>query len=115
MIASTSRNSLLLLLENVSQKAVDTFRARDIYVDHFSDSMSEEQLVRRIGAYHGVGIRSKTRITARVLQSAPKLQFVACFCIGTNQVDVETCSLLGIPVFNSPFSNSRSVAELLVA
>ncbi|KAK1233075.1 D-3-phosphoglycerate dehydrogenase 2 [Marasmius sp. AFHP31] len=117
----------LLLLENVSQRAVRAFRERGFHVDHLTKSISEDELIKRIGTYHGVGIRSKTRITPRVLEHAPliqsipknansgfKLQVVACFCIGTDQVDIAACTRLNIPVFNSPFSNSRSVAELVV-
>ncbi|KAL0066610.1 D-3-phosphoglycerate dehydrogenase 2 [Marasmius tenuissimus] len=104
----------LLLLENVSQRAVRAFRERGFHVDHLTKSISEDELIKRIGTYHGVGIRSKTRITPRVLEHAPLLQVVACFCIGTDQVDIAACTRLNIPVFNSPFSNSRSVAELVV-
>ncbi|KAF8531029.1 hypothetical protein JB92DRAFT_3092582 [Gautieria morchelliformis] len=105
----------LLLLENVSQNAVRAFRAQGFQVDHFTKAWSEDELVEKIASYHAIGIRSKTKITERVLKSATKLLAIGCFCIGTNQVDVLTAARAGIPVFNSPFSNSRSVAELVMA
>jgi D-3-phosphoglycerate dehydrogenase len=77
--------------------------------------MSEKELLECIGDYHAIGIRSKTKITAKVIQAATKLLCVGCFCIGTNQVDLTTAAKAGIPVFNSPFSNSRSVAELVIS
>jgi len=71
--------------------------------------------VEKIGQYHAIGIRSKTRITERVIKAASKLLVIGCFCIGTNQVDLDTAGRAGIAVFNSPFSNSRSVAELVMS
>ncbi|KAK1229661.1 D-3-phosphoglycerate dehydrogenase 2 [Marasmius sp. AFHP31] len=105
----------MLLLENINQLAVDAFRAQGFHVDHQAKAMSEDELVEKIGTYHAIGIRSKTKITARVLKAAPKLLAIGCFCIGTNQVDLKAASSAGIPVFNSPFSNSRSVAELVMS
>lgn len=105
----------LLILENISQDAVRAFRAQGYHVDHHICAMSEDELVSIIGSYHAIGIRSKTKITARVLKAASKLLVIGCFCIGTNQVDLTSAAQAGIPVFNSPFSNSRSVAELVMA
>ncbi|KAI0068458.1 hypothetical protein BV25DRAFT_1793825 [Artomyces pyxidatus] len=105
----------LLLLENISQDAVKSFRAQGWQVDHHTKALSEDELVQKIGQYHAIGIRSKTKITSRVIKSASKLLVIGCFCIGTNQVDLETAGKAGIPVFNSPFSNSRSVAELVIS
>ncbi|KIY50524.1 d-3-phosphoglycerate dehydrogenase 2 [Fistulina hepatica ATCC 64428] len=105
----------LLLLENISQEAVKAFRAEGFDVDHSTKSMSENELLEKIGQYHAIGIRSKTKITARVIKAATKLLVIGCFCIGTNQVDLNTAARAGIPVFNSPFSNSRSVAELVMS
>ncbi|KAL6309893.1 hypothetical protein BKA93DRAFT_745709 [Sparassis latifolia] len=105
----------LLLLENISQEAVKAFRAQGFHVDHFTKAMSEDELLQKIGSYHAIGIRSKTKITERVIKAASKLLVVGCFCIGTNQVDLLTSAKAGIPVFNSPFSNSRSVAELVMS
>ncbi|ETW87421.1 hypothetical protein HETIRDRAFT_431764 [Heterobasidion irregulare TC 32-1] len=105
----------LLLLENISQDAVRAFQAQGFHVDHSAKAMSEDELVEKIGQYHAIGIRSKTKITERVIKSASKLLVIGCFCIGTNQVDLHTAAKAGIPVFNSPFSNSRSVAELVMS
>lgn len=105
----------LLLLENISQDAVRYFQAQGFTVDHYAKALSEDELVQKIPNYHCIGIRSKTRITERVIKAATKLLVIGCFCIGTNQVDLSTAAKAGIPVFNSPFSNSRSVAELVIA
>ncbi|OBZ79416.1 D-3-phosphoglycerate dehydrogenase 1 [Grifola frondosa] len=105
----------LLLLENISQEAVKALRLQGFQVDHSTKAMSEDELVQKIGSYHAIGIRSKTKITERVIKAASKLLVVGCFCIGTNQVDLLTAANSGIPVFNSPFSNSRSVAELVIS
>nr|GAT44137.1 predicted protein [Mycena chlorophos] len=104
----------LLLLENISQEAVATFRAQGFHVDHHAKAMSEAELIEILPSYHAIGIRSKTKITARVIKAATKLLVIGCFCIGTNQVDLPAAAQAGIPVFNSPFSNSRSVAELVM-
>jgi D-3-phosphoglycerate dehydrogenase len=125
----------LLLLENISQNAVESFKNQGYQVDWYPKAWSEDELVEKIGSYHAIGIRSKTKITARVLKAASKVRFlllffslsssdiriislqllvIGCFCIGTNQVDLAAAGKAGIPVFNSPFSNSRSVAELVI-
>ncbi|KAJ7038263.1 hypothetical protein C8F04DRAFT_1034835 [Mycena alexandri] len=104
----------LLLLENISQDAVAAFSAQGFHVDHHAKAMSEDELIQALPAYHAIGIRSKTKITARVIKAATKLLVIGCFCIGTNQVDLPAAAQAGIPVFNSPFSNSRSVAELVM-
>ncbi|KAI0321721.1 hypothetical protein OF83DRAFT_1050805 [Amylostereum chailletii] len=105
----------LLILENISQDAVNSFRAQGWHVDHHTKAWTEDELVEKIGQYHAIGIRSKTKITERVIKAASKLLVIGCFCIGTNQVDLHTAAKAGIPVFNSPFSNSRSVAELVIS
>ncbi|RDB28955.1 D-3-phosphoglycerate dehydrogenase 1 [Hypsizygus marmoreus] len=104
----------LLILENISQQAVSAFRTLGFHVDHYTTAMSEKELVEKIPSYHAIGIRSKTKITSKVIAAAPKLLAIGCFCIGTNQVDLNAAAAAGIPVFNSPFSNSRSVAELVM-
>ena len=106
----------VLLLEGISQNAVDTFRAAgyDNIVSH-PKALPEEQLRREIADAHFVGIRSRTQLTASVLADARRLMAVGCFCIGTNQVDLHAAELAGIPVFNAPYSNTRSVAELVLA
>ncbi|KAJ8514692.1 hypothetical protein ONZ45_g7799 [Pleurotus djamor] len=105
----------LLLLENISQEAVKAFRAQGFHVDHYTKALSEDELIEKLPSYHAIGIRSKTRITQRVLKAASKLLVIGCFCIGTNQVDLSAAAHAGVPVFNSPFSNSRSVAELVIS
>jgi D-3-phosphoglycerate dehydrogenase len=106
----------VLLLEGISQTAVDTFTAAGYsQIEFHTKSLPEEELKARIAEAHIVGIRSRTQLTAEVLSHARRLIAVGCFCIGTNQVDTEAAELAGIPVFNAPYSNTRSVAELVIA
>ena len=106
----------VLLLEGVSQTAVETFRAAGYsQIEYHAKSLPEDELKRRIAEAHIVGIRSRTHLTEDVLSHARRLIAVGCFCIGTNQVDLDTAELAGIPVFNAPYSNTRSVAELVIA
>lgn len=105
----------ILLLEGVSQSAVDTFQAAGYsQIDFHQKSLPEDELRKRIADAHFVGIRSRTQLTAEVLADARRLIGIGCFCIGTNQVDLEAAKLLGTPVFNAPYSNTRSVAELVI-
>ena len=106
----------VLLLEGVSRTAVETFRAAGYtQIEFHEKSLPEDELKRRIAEAHIVGIRSRTQLTAEVLAEARRLLAIGCFCIGTNQVDLEAAELAGIPVFNAPYSNTRSVAELVIA
>ncbi|KAF1698240.1 phosphoglycerate dehydrogenase [Pseudoxanthomonas jiangsuensis] len=106
----------VLLLEGVSQTAVETFRAAGYsQIEFHEKSLPEDELKARIAEAHIVGIRSRSHLTAEVLAEAKRLIAIGCFCIGTNQVDLEAAELAGIPVFNAPYSNTRSVAELVVA
>ena len=106
----------VLLLEGVSQTAVDTFKAAGYsQIEYHTKSLPEDELKARIAEAHIIGIRSRTQLDADVLAHAKRLIAVGCFCIGTNQVDLEAAELAGIPVFNAPYSNTRSVAELVVA
>ncbi|KAF1708539.1 phosphoglycerate dehydrogenase [Pseudoxanthomonas kalamensis DSM 18571] len=106
----------VLLLEGISQTAVDTFRAAGYtQIEYHRKSLPEDELKARIAEAHIVGIRSRTHLSADVLAEARRLFAVGCFCIGTNQVDLETAELAGVPVFNAPYSNTRSVAELVIA
>ena len=106
----------VLLLEGVSQSAVETFRAAGYsQIEFHEKSLPEDELKARIAEAHIVGIRSRSHLTADVLAEAKRLIAVGCFCIGTNQVDLDAAELAGIPVFNAPYSNTRSVAELVVA
>ncbi|MGH9558767.1 MAG: phosphoglycerate dehydrogenase [Bryobacteraceae bacterium] len=106
----------ILLLEGVHSTAVDAFR-RDGYtdIDYHPKSLAEPDLIKAISDAYFVGIRSATHLTSRIIENAPKLTGIGCFCIGTNQVDLEAAEDRGIPVFNAPFSNTRSVAELVLA
>lgn len=105
----------ILLLENVNADAVEQFRQHGYSnITHLKSALSEDELVERIADVHILGIRSKTQVTARVLAAARKLLGIGCFCIGTNQVDLISAMHRGIVVFNAPYSNTRSVAELVI-
>nr|WP_294863654.1 phosphoglycerate dehydrogenase [uncultured Pseudogulbenkiania sp.] len=106
----------ILLLEGVHQTAVDSFR-QDGYsqIDYHKKALAPEELLERIADAHIIGIRSRSQLTDEVFAAANKLMAVGCFCIGTNQVDLKAAARHGIPVFNAPFSNTRSVAELVIA
>lgn len=105
----------VLLVENIHTSAHEIFRSERFHLETVAGALSEDELFERIEDVHVIGIRSKTRITDRVLSNARRLLNVGCFCIGTNQVDLPSAHRRGIPVFNAPFSNTRSVAELIVA
>ncbi|MDP5209660.1 phosphoglycerate dehydrogenase [Microbulbifer sp. 2205BS26-8] len=106
----------ILLLEGVHQSAVDLLASRGYTnVEYVKTALPQEQLIEKIADVHFIGIRSRTQLTRKVLQGAPKLVAVGCFCIGTNQVDLQAATALGIAVFNAPYSNTRSVAELMIA
>ena len=103
-------------MEDVHSSAVEAFRA-DGYsaIECYPKSLPEAELIAAVSDAYFIGLRSATYLTAKVLKSAQKLVGVGCFCIGTNQVDLETAKSLGVPVFNAPFSNTRSVAEYVIA
>jgi D-3-phosphoglycerate dehydrogenase len=105
----------VLFLENISDAAVQYFKIQG-YTDvkKVAGALSEEDLIKVIKDVHILGIRSKTFISKKVLDSAKKLQAIGCFCIGTNQVDMKACKQKGVAVFNAPYSNTRSVAELVI-
>ncbi|KAL2140620.1 hypothetical protein VTI28DRAFT_3584 [Corynascus sepedonium] len=105
----------ILLLENVNQTGRDILTNQGYQVEFLKTSLPEDELIEKIKDVHVIGIRSKTKLTAKVLQEAKNLLVIGCFCIGTNQVDLEYAAQHGIAVFNSPFANSRSVAELVIA
>ncbi|WP_243049630.1 phosphoglycerate dehydrogenase [Dyella sp. RRB7] len=106
----------VLLLEGVSRSAVESFRrAGYSQIEFHEKALPEDELKARIADAHIVGIRSRTHLTDEVLQQAKRLIAVGCFCIGTNQVDLGAARRLGVPVFNAPYSNTRSVAELVIA
>lgn len=106
----------VLLLEGVHENAVNLFKDSGYtQIEYHPKALGTEELKEAIADAHIVGIRSKTQLNKDVLDSAKKLMAIACFCIGTNQVDLEEASKKGIAVFNSPYSNTRSVAELVLA
>jgi D-3-phosphoglycerate dehydrogenase / 2-oxoglutarate reductase len=105
----------ILLLENVHPIAAETLRSDGFQVEALKAALPEAELAARIQDVHVLGIRSKTQVTPRVLDEARRLLTVGAFCIGTNQVALGHANRLGVPVFNAPFSNTRSVAELILA
>ncbi|MGL5993923.1 MAG: phosphoglycerate dehydrogenase, partial [Aeromonas sobria] len=99
----------------VHPNTVETLRgAGYTSVEYLKTSLSEEELIEQVRDVHFIGLRSRTQITEKVLDAANKLVAIGCFCIGTNQVELEAAQIRGIPVFNAPFSNTRSVAELVL-
>ena len=106
----------ILLLENISDTAVKRFTSNGYSnVEKLSKALPEEELIKKIKDVHLIGIRSKTQITSSVLKAAEKLQAIGCFCIGTNQVNLKAATEKGVAVFNAPYSNTRSVAELVIS
>jgi D-3-phosphoglycerate dehydrogenase len=105
----------ILFLENLSKSAKIQFENAGYgNIRTLSGALSEEDLIKEIKNVHLLGIRSKTQISERVLENAPKLQAIGCFCIGVNQVNIEAATKKGVAVFNAPYSNTRSVAELVI-
>ena len=120
--ASMARTSLqkdkirILLLEGIHESAVENFRNSGYNnIELLKGALTGDELKEKIRDAHVVGIRSRTQLTAEVFAAAERLMGVGCFCIGTNQVDLDAALERGIPVFNAPFSNTRSVAELVLA
>lgn len=105
----------VLLLENIHQLAHEMFRSEGYQVEVLSTALGEEQLAERIRDVHILGIRSKTQVTEKVLASANRLLTIGAFCIGTNQIDLKGAKSRGISVFNAPFGNTRSVAEMVLS
>jgi D-3-phosphoglycerate dehydrogenase len=114
---SLSRDKIsILLLEGVHDSAVEMLRARGYSsIESLPHALDDAELIEKIARVHMIGIRSRSQLTAPVLQAASRLFSIGCFCIGTNQVDIGAARRLGIPVFNAPHSNTRSVAELVLA
>lgn len=106
----------ILLLEGVHQSAIDTLNAQGYTnIEYLTTSLPENELTEKIKDVHFIGIRSRTQLNSKVFEAAEKLVAVGCFCIGTNQVDLDAATRHGIAVFNAPYSNTRSVAELVLA
>jgi D-3-phosphoglycerate dehydrogenase len=113
---SYPRNKVkILLLENIADSAVDEFKKSGYFeVRRLNGALTEEQLVKAVKGVHLIGIRSKTQITKNVIAAADKLIAIGAFCIGVNQVDLRAATESGVAVFNAPYSNTRSVAELII-
>lgn len=106
----------ILLLENISAVSIETFKNMGyVSITSVKGAYSEDELIAALKDVHILGIRSKTKLSEKVFAHAPKLLAVGCFCIGVNQVDLAAASKKGVAVFNAPFSNTRSVAELAIA
>ena len=104
----------VLLLENIHSDATEIFQEERMIVRAIPGSLDEHELSRLIQDVHVLGIRSKTKITQKVIDCADKLLVIGAFCIGTNQIDLAACSKKGVAVFNAPYSNTRSVVELVL-
>ncbi|MFL5789176.1 MAG: NAD(P)-dependent oxidoreductase, partial [Flavisolibacter sp.] len=105
----------IVLLENISDKAVKNFLDQGYtQVQKLTKALPEEELINIVKNAHLLGIRSKTQVTSNVLKAATRLQAIGCFCIGVNQVNLKSATEQGIVVFNAPYSNTRSVAELVI-
>jgi hypothetical protein len=104
----------VLLLENINPRAKQLFEAEGFQIETVAGTLPPEELKAKLADCHAVGLRSRTNLTSDILNSVAnkKLLTAGCFCIGTNQVDLEAAKALGVPVFNSPFCNSRSVGKL---
>lgn len=105
----------VLLLENIHASAVANFENEQFQVELLAGSLGPDALAKKLEGAHLLGIRSKTQITAEILDHAPRLLALGAFCIGTNQIDLTAAARHGVPVFNAPFSNTRSVAELVIS
>lgn len=105
----------VLLAENVHPKAAEVFAGAGYRAEIIKPAMTAEEIARDAGDVHVLGVRSKTSLPAEAFDAMPRLLAAGCFCIGTNHVDLARAQSLGVPIFNSPFSNTRSVAELTIA
>ena len=115
-VTSFPKNEIkILLLENVHPVATEAFAAEGFQVETVKGALPEAELIAKISDAHILGIRSKTRVTPAILDAGRRLLSVGAFCIGTNQISTVHVNLRGVPVFNAPFSNTRSVAELILA
>lgn len=104
----------VLLLENIHSDAVALLKKQGFAVETYQKAMSETELIRAIRGITYLGIRSKTKVTKAVIDVADSLEAVGAFCIGTNQIDLSACTAKGVVVFNAPYSNTRSVVELVI-
>jgi len=113
--ANKKSEARFLLLEGVHQNAADTLKKAGYYnIENITHALDEADLIEKIKDARFIGIRSRTQLTKKALAAAERLAAIGCFCIGTNQVDLDAARIKGIPVFNAPYSNTRSVAELVI-
>ena len=105
----------VLLLENIHPLARDLFLKEGFHVDTLKGALTEDELIQKLPGYDVLGIRSKTYLTAKFFEAAKSVTTVGCFCVGTNQVDLKAARENGVVVFNAPFSNTRSVAEMVIS
>ena len=103
-----------LLLENIHPDAAQSLREHGFEVECLKGALSEDELIEALEGVDLLGVRSKTNVTRKVIDARPTLTAVGCFCIGTNQVDLGYAGKRGIAVFNAPYSNTRSVVELVI-
>ncbi len=114
--ALTKDENKFLLLEGIHPSAVETLKSAGFNnIEYHKGALSKSELETALKDARFIGIRSRTHLTKDIIDAAPKLAGIGCFCIGTNQVELEAATVKGIPVFNAPFSNTRSVAELVLA
>ncbi|VAX24786.1 D-3-phosphoglycerate dehydrogenase [hydrothermal vent metagenome] len=115
-VTSYPKNKIsILLLENLHNAAIEAFKSEGFQVESLPKALDSESLKKKIEKAHIIGIRSKTRLTDEVISAGKRLLAVGAFCIGTNQIDLDSAADHGVPVFNAPFSNTRSVAELVIS
>ncbi len=113
--AKQKSENRFLLLEGVHQNAVTTLeKAGYTNIEYLTHALDEDALIEKIKGVRFIGIRSRTQLTKKVIEASDRLAAIGCFCIGTNQVDIDAARHKGIPVFNAPYSNTRSVAELVI-
>ena len=115
LVPTKKSDTRFLLLEGVHKNAVKILEnAGYSNIEYISHALDEDALIEKIKGVRFIGVRSRTQITRKVLDAADRLAAIGCFCIGTNQVDLHAAKMKGIPVFNAPYSNTRSVAELVI-
>ena len=114
-LSFNKKNIHIVLLEGIHSNAADRFRADGYpHITEVPKAVGGEELETLVQSAHFLGIRSRTQLTEAILQKAPRLNAIGCFCIGTNQVNLDAAQVNGVPVFNAPFANTRSVAELVL-
>ena len=114
--ALTKDENKFILLEGIHPSAVETLKSAGFNnIEYHKGALSKSELETALKDARFIGIRSRTHLTKEIIDAAPKLAGIGCFCIGTNQVELDAATVKGIPVFNAPFSNTRSVAELVLA